>query len=169
MHTTAVRLKQLGWVRIRPLSDGDTDTVARVFERLSSRSRVRRFNAAKPCLTESELAALARVDSRSHSLVAWVDGDPEPAGLAQIVRDADKWTHGEIAFAVADAYHSRGIGSALVDRLAADARAAGITHLTAVMQASNKAAFLLVKRVAQPVDVRFEGGETAIVAALPAA
>src|SRR5262249_53373626 len=88
---------------------------------------------------------------------------------AQIVRDADEWTHGEIAFAVADAYHGRGIGSALVDRLAADARAAGITHLTATIQSSNRAALVLVRRVARPVDVRFEGGEASLVAALSAA
>jgi ribosomal protein S18 acetylase RimI-like enzyme len=137
--------------------------------RLSPESRARRFNGAKPSLSERELATLARVDAQSHSLVAWVDGDPEPAGFAQLVRDADRWTYAEVAFAVADAYHGRGIGSALVDRLAADARAAGITHLTATIQGSNTAAFLLVKRVAEPTDVRFEGAEASVVAALRAA
>jgi GNAT superfamily N-acetyltransferase len=169
MHATDVHLKKLGWVRIRPLDNGDSETVARLFDRLSSQSRVRRFNAAKPRLTEQELAALARVDARSHSLVAWVEGDPEPAGLAQLVRDADDRTHAEIAFAVADVYHGRGIGTALVDQLAADARAAGITHLTATIQSSNSGAFVLVKRVARPVDIRFEGGEASVVAALLAA
>jgi ribosomal protein S18 acetylase RimI-like enzyme len=169
MYTTAVHLEKLGWVRIRPLRNGDTQSVARLFERLSAQSRVRRFNAAKPRLTERELATLARVDARTHSLVAWVDGDPEPAGFAQLVRDADERTRAEVAFAVADVYHRRGIGSALVDQLAADARAAGITHLTAMIQSSNTAALALVQRVARPVDVRFEGGETSLVAALPAA
>jgi GNAT superfamily N-acetyltransferase len=169
MHTRAVHLGKLGWIRIRPLRNGDSETVERIFERLSPASRVRRFNAAKPRLTEHELATLARVDARSHSLVAWVDGDPEPAGFAQLVRDADEWTHAEIAFAVADAYHGRGIGSALVDELACDARAAGITHLTATIQSSNAPAFVLVKRVARPVDMRFEGGETSLLAALRAA
>jgi len=169
MHTTAVQLEKLGWVRIRPLRNGETGIVARLFGRLSSQSRLRRFNAAKPRLSERELATLARVDAQSHSLVAWVDGDPEPAGFAQLVRDADERAHAEIAFAVADVYHGRGIGSALVDQLAADARAAGITHLTAMIQSSNAAAFVLVQRVARPVDVRFEGGETSLVAALLAA
>jgi ribosomal protein S18 acetylase RimI-like enzyme len=169
MYTTAVNLKRLGWVRIRPLRNGETETVARFFQRLSAQSRIRRFNAAKPHLTERELATLARVDARRHSLVAWVDGDPEPAGFAQLVRDAEERSHAEIAFAVADAYHGRGIGSAVVDQLAADARAGGITHLTAMIQSSNTAALVLVQRVARPVDVRFEGGETSVVAALSAA
>ena len=169
MHTTTVHLSKLGWVRIRPLRNGDTETVARLFDRLSSASRVRRFNAAKPRLTDHELATLARVDARSHSLVAWVDGDPEPAGIAQLVRDEHEWTRGELAFAVADVHQGRGIGSALVDRLAADARAGGITHLSATIQTSNAAALVLVKRVARPVDIRFEGGETLLTATLLAA
>jgi GNAT superfamily N-acetyltransferase len=169
MHTSAVHLKKLGWVRIRPLHDGDTETVARILERLSSESRVRRFNASKPRFTQRELATLARVDAHSHSFVAWVDGDPEPAGFAQLVGDASERTHAEIAFAVADVYHGRGIGSALVDRLADDARAAGITHLRATIQSSNTAAFVLVKRVARPLDIRFEGGEASLVAAVSAA
>jgi GNAT superfamily N-acetyltransferase len=169
MYTTAIHLRKLGWVRIRPLGNGETEIVARFFDRLSTQSRARRFNAAKPRLTERELATLARVDGRSHSFVAWVDGDPEPAGFAQLVCDAGDRTRAEIAFAVADVYHGRGIGSALVDRLAADARAGGITHLTATIQGSNAAAFVLVRRVARPVDVRFEGGEASLVAALSAA
>jgi acetyltransferase len=151
------------------LRNGDTETVARLFGRLSSASRVRRFNGAKPRLSPHELATLARVDARSHSLVAWVDGDPEPAGCAQLVRDPSERTHAEIAFAVADEYHGRGIGSALVDQLAGDARAAGITHLTATIQSSNSAALALMKRVAQPIDIRFDGGEASVIAAVSAA
>jgi ribosomal protein S18 acetylase RimI-like enzyme len=169
MYTTALHLKKLGWVRIQPLRNGDTQTVAHLFERLSEASRLRRFNAAKPRLSKRELAMLATVDARRHALVAWVEGDSEPAGFAQLVRDNDHWTHAEIAFAVADAYHRKGIGSALVDQLAADARAAGITHFTALVQTSNTAAFALVQRVSRPLDVRVEGRETSLLAALAAA
>ena len=169
MFTRAVHLSKLGWVRIEPLRDGDTAMVARLFDRLGAESRRLRFCGPKPRLTSADLGLLATVDTRSHSLVAFVDGDLEPAGFAQLVRDRDEWTHAEIAFAVADEYHGRGIGSALVDQLAADARAGGITHLTATIVSSNSAAFVLVKRVAKPVDVRFEGGETTLVAQLSAA
>lgn len=169
MHTRALHLKKLGWVWIQPLRNGDTQTVAQLFERLSDASRVRRFNVAKPRLSKQELAMLATVDARRHALVAWVEGDPEPAGFAQLVRDIDHWTQAEIAFAVADAYHGNGIGSGLVDQLAVDARAAGITHLTALIQTSNTAALALVKRVSQPLDVQVEGHETSLLAALAAA
>ena len=168
MHTRALHLKKLGWVRIQPLRNGDTQTIAHLFERLSDASRIRRFNTAKPRLSKRELEMLATVDARCHALVAWVEGDSEPAGFAQLVRDNDHWTHAEIAFAVADDYHGKGIGSALVDQLAADARAAGITHLSALVQTSNTAALALVKWVSQPLDVRVEGPETSLLAVLTA-
>jgi RimJ/RimL family protein N-acetyltransferase len=169
MFTRAIHLRKTGLVTVEPLRDGDTDSVSRLFDRLGDESRRLRFCGPKPRLSAAELGELARVDSRRHALVAYVEGDPEPAGFAQLVRDPDEWTHAEIAFAVADDYHGKGIGSTLVDLLAADARAGGITHLTATILSSNTAAFVLVKKVAKPVDVRFEGGETTLVAALAAA
>ena len=109
------------------------------------------------------------MDSGRHALVAYVEGDPRPAGLAQLVRDADRRTHAEIAFAVADRYQGHCVGTTLVELLAADARAAGVTHLTATMQGSNTAAYSLVRKIARVVDVRYASGEAEIVAAFEAA
>jgi ribosomal protein S18 acetylase RimI-like enzyme len=74
----------------------------------------------------------------------------------------------EIAFAVADRHQGRRIGSTLVALLAADARAAGIKHLTATMQSSNSVAYALVRKVSKVVDIRQQAGEPTIVAALEA-
>ena len=74
-------------ITIRPLSNGDTATVASVFARLGGRSRERRFGGAKPRLPDTELQALARVDGAHHVLVAYVEGDDAPAGIARLVRD----------------------------------------------------------------------------------
>jgi len=169
MQSRIIRNRALGLLTVRPLRNGDTRTVAAFFDRLGDESRVRRFNGAKPRLSAGELAQLARVDVRSHALVAYVDGDPCPAGLAQLVRDADRCTHAEIAFAVADSYQGHGVGSALVELLAADARAAGITHVTATMQGSNSAAYSLVRKIARIIVVRYGSGEAEIVAAFEAA
>jgi GNAT superfamily N-acetyltransferase len=169
MQSRIIRNRALGLLTIRPLRDGDIDTVAILFDRLGDESRARRFNGAKPRLSATELAQLARVDAGSHALVAYVDGDPHPAGLAQLVRDAERWSHAEIAFAVADRYHGHGLGSALVELLAADARAAGVTHVTATMQGSNAAAYSLVRKIARIVDVSYGAGEASIVAAVEAA
>jgi ribosomal protein S18 acetylase RimI-like enzyme len=168
MHSRVIRNRKFGELTVRPLCNGDTATVAALFDRLGPESRVRRFNGAKPRLTDAELEQLAAVNTRRHSLVAYVQSDTAPAGIAQIVREADRCTHAEIAFAVADRYHGQGVGSTLVELLAADARAAGITHLTATVQSGNRAAYALVRKVAAVIDVHYEAGEASIVAAFAA-
>jgi ribosomal protein S18 acetylase RimI-like enzyme len=147
---------------IRALRDGDTETVSALFTRLGDRSRERRFCGAKPRLSDIELATLARVDRERHVLVGYVDGDPEPAGIARLVRDGDS---AEIAFAVADAHQSRGIGSVLASELAADARAAGITHLTATVCGDNPRVIALLKRLGS-LQMSWRGGERDLVVGL---
>jgi ribosomal protein S18 acetylase RimI-like enzyme len=147
---------------IRALRDGDTETVSALFARLGERSRERRFCGAKPRLSETELANLARVDRTRHVLVGYVDGDPEPAGIARLVRDGDS---AEIAFAVADAHQSRGVGSMLAAELAADARAAGITQLTATVCGDNPRIVALLKRLGS-LDMSWNGGERDFVVGL---
>src|SRR6476659_3481749 len=144
---------------IRPLRDGDTGTVAALFARLGERSRERRFCGAKPRLSEVELATLARVDADHHVLVGYVDGDPEPVGIARLVRSG---ATAEIAFAVADAYQSRGVGSVLASELAADARAAGITQLTATVCGDNPRILALLQRFGS-LHTHWRGGERELV------
>src|SRR5205085_12522383 len=83
-------------------------------------------------LLPSDLEQLARIDANHHAVVAVVDG--EPIGIARLVRDGDT---AEVAFAVADDWQGRGIGTVLVERLAADARAAGIRRLAGTVSESN--------------------------------
>jgi GNAT superfamily N-acetyltransferase len=102
--------RHIDGITIRPLRHGDTTTVATLFARLGARSREQRFCGAKPRIAAHELEALARVDGDHHVLVAFVDSDPTPAGMARLVRSGRS---AEIAFEVADAHQGRGIGSLL--------------------------------------------------------
>jgi ribosomal protein S18 acetylase RimI-like enzyme len=149
---------------IRPLRAGDTETIVALFDRLGDRSRERRFCGAKPRLSEAELAHLARVDDRHHVLVGYLDGDLEPVGIARLVRDG---ASAEIAFEVADAYQGRGLGSILASELAADARAAGITHLVATVCGDNARVIKLLKRLGS-LDVTWRGRERELVVGLEA-
>lgn len=154
--------RHVNGLTIRALRDGDTDTVAALFARLGERSRERRFCGAKPRLSELELENLARVDRDRHVLVGYVDGDTEPAGIARLVRAGDS---AEIAFAVADGYQSRGVGSVLAGELVADARAAGITHLTATVCGDNPRMIALLQRLGS-LDMSWRGGERELVVGL---
>src|SRR5579864_1512570 len=148
MHAQVFHNRRLGKdVIVRPLIDGDTATVTALFDRLSPASRERRYHAAKPRLTSRELARLAEVGPDSHVIVAHVDGDPLPAGMGRLVRDASDRTVGELAFEVADAYQGYGIGKLLAEMLFADARATGIRRVDAWVQTSNRPALTLLRRV----------------------
>ena len=164
MHTRVVEPKQGPTLLVRPLRRGDIDTVMAVFERLGDESRRRRFNGWKPRLGEKELRWLAAVDSRHHALVANVDGDPRPVAIARLVRSGSS---AEIAFEVADEYQQRGIGTALTTELLADACAAGITEITALVASDNPTAIALLRRALRAPEVRFEGRELSIRAAVP--
>ena len=165
MHTRCVKAKRGPELLVRPLRDGDTATVQAVFERLGEASRRARFNGAKPRLPEQELRTLAIVDAAHHALVAYVDGDPRPVAIARLVRSG---VSAEIAFEVADAYHGRGIGSALTQELVCDACAAGVVEVTALVRSDNRAAFAVLSRALGQLELRLEGPEMVVRAPLPA-
>ena len=149
---------------MRPLRHGDVRTVSAVFDRLSEQSRRARFNGPKPCLSDTELRQLSSVDANHHALIAYVKGDPRPVAIARLVRDGRS---AEIAFEVADEYQQRGIGSTLTTELIADARAAGITEITALVAGYNRAAIALLRATLKVLDIRFEGTELSVRAAIP--
>src|SRR3989442_1651266 len=164
MHTRVIKPRHGPTLLVRPLERGDVATVSDVFERLGADSRRARFNGPKPCLTQAELEQLASVDRSHHALVAYVEGDPRPVAIARLARD--EHNSAEVAFAVADSYQHRGIGSALAAELIADARAAGITEITALASSDNPAALALLRRTADVLDVCFEGPQLSIRAAI---
>jgi RimJ/RimL family protein N-acetyltransferase len=149
-------------ITIRSLRDGDTGTVAAVFARLGERSRERRFCGAKPRLSDVELANLARVDADHHVLVGYIDGDPEPVGIARLVRSGPS---AEIAFAVADAYQGKRVGTILAGELAADARAAGIVEFVATVCGDNPRVLALIKRLGS-MQMTWRGAEREVVVGL---
>jgi ribosomal protein S18 acetylase RimI-like enzyme len=163
MHTRVVKPKHGPEILVRPLRDGDTATVEAVFGRLGEVSRLARFNGLRRQLGEKELRWLATVGPNHHVLVAYVDGDAEPAALARLVRSGGS---AEIAFEVADAYQGRGIGSALARELVADACAVGIVELTALVRSDNPRAFAVLRRALGHLDVRLDGPETSVRATL---
>jgi N-acetylglutamate synthase-like GNAT family acetyltransferase len=129
-------------ITIRPLRRGETAAIQAVFDRLGPASRLLRFGGAKNVLLPADLELLSQVDESHHVLVAYVDG--EAVGIARLVRDGNV---AEVAFAVADDWQHRGIGTVLVERLAADARAAGIESFRADIAPGNVASLALLRRL----------------------
>ena len=165
MHTRVLKPKHGPEFVVRPLKAGDIATVQALFERLGEASRLARFNGFKPRMGEQELCWLATVGPNHHVLVVYIDGDPEPVAIARLVRSG---TSAEVAFEVADAYQGRGIGSALVQELVADACAAGVVELTALVRSDNPAALAVLQHTLGQLQIRFEGAEMLVRAPLPA-
>jgi GNAT superfamily N-acetyltransferase len=162
VHPSHMPARFVDGLTIRPLRNGDTAPVAALFARLGERSRERRFCGAKPRLSELELANLARVDPDHHVLVAYVGGDPDPVGIARLVRSGPT---AEIAFAVADAHQGKRVGTILANELAADARAAGIVELVATVCGDNPRVLALIRRLGS-VQMTWSGSERELVVGL---
>ena len=141
-HPGEMNAEVIRGIKVRPLRGGETEVVQAVFDRLGPRSRLLRFGGAKNVLLPSDLELLSRVDATHHVLVAYVDR--EPVGIARLVRDGNV---AEVAYAVVDEWQGHGVGTVLVDRLAADARAAGIERFTASIRPDNAPSLALARRL----------------------
>ena len=93
-------------------------------------------------------------------------GPTTTAADVSLARDNSDLRTAEIAFEVADCYQHAGVGSLLVNMLLEDARAAGIIHVEALVEISNRPARNLLQRLLDHATQRFEDGATCISAAL---
>jgi RimJ/RimL family protein N-acetyltransferase len=126
-------------ILIRPVRPEDREALRESFNRLSAESRYRRFLAPMAHLTESQLTYLTQVDHHDHeALVALTEEDGEGLGIARFVRLADR-DAAEVAVAVADHVHGKGLGTVLLAHLLARARQEGVERFTATVLAGNRA------------------------------
>jgi len=114
----------------RPIRPDDKDALVAFFARLSPESRRRRFLAPKPRLTARDLVLLTEVDGRAHVALVALDREGAIVGVARYAGWPDRPERADVAFAVADDWHGRGLGTVLGDRLVEHARRAGLTALT---------------------------------------
>ena len=123
---------------IRPIGPGDKAGLAAALDQSSDEAVYRRFLNPHGRLTASELRYLTEVDHRDHEALLAVDpGSGKSVGVARYVRDHERRETAEIAVAVLERWQGRGVGKALLHRLADRARDEGITQFTALMLSDN--------------------------------
>jgi GNAT superfamily N-acetyltransferase len=108
-------------VRLRPILSEDKVEVVHAFERLSLQSRYHRFFCPLRELSPSLLAYLTDIDYVDHfAYGAFAIAQPESTliGVARYIRLADEPQSAEVAIAVIDDYHRRGLGKQLLCALA---------------------------------------------------
>ncbi len=157
-------------VAIRPIRITDKKRLREGFARLSPESRTRRFLTPMPHLSPRLVRYLTEVDHHDHEALVAVGADSgEPIGAARFVRAPDEAKAAEVAVAVVDHWHGRGVATELLRRLAERAREEGITHFTATCLADNDEALELLQELG---STRLASSESGLVEArieLPAA
>ena len=128
-------------ILVRQLLPSDRDELAERYLELSPEARRMRFFNAPDHLSPRLLDYLVDVDGidRCALVARALDEDATPGvGVARYARSRDDPSCAEAAVTVLDAYQSRGIGSALMQRLAEHARRNGISTFTASVMWENR-------------------------------
>jgi RimJ/RimL family protein N-acetyltransferase len=130
---------------VRPIEPADRRLIADGFQRLSERSRYRRFFRPVDRLSERDLAYLTEIDHIDHEALAGVHPETgELIGVARYVR-LDEPGVAEVSVVVGDPWQRRGVATALLERLTERARSAGIRKFVALVMDENTEAIKLAE------------------------
>ena len=166
----AVALPDGARILIRPIEPGDAPQLGKFHDDLSEVSRYRRFLTPIGHLTKRQLDFLTHIDHETHEALIAVDATTgEGVGVGRYVRDPDDAGQAEVVVVVADPWQDRGAGTALVERLTARARAAGVDRFTARMLIGNQAGRQLLGHVADPISEREDVGTARLTSGLKTA
>jgi RimJ/RimL family protein N-acetyltransferase len=154
-----ITLRDGSTLRVRPIEPRDREALQRGVEGLSPESRYRRFLSPAPGLTASQLSYLTEVDHHDHEALVSMTEDDHPTGVARFVRLAGEPDAAEVAVAVNDDWHGRGVATGLLALLAGRAREEGIARFTATALADNHEVFALLEELG-PMHITAAGNGT---------
>ena len=131
-----VVLRDGGTAHLRPISPEDADALQAFHTAQSETSIYMRFFSFKSRLSSKELRRFTEVDHKDRvAFVITIGG--EIVGVGRYDR-LDDPTEAEVAFNISDVQQGRGIGSILLEHLAAAARENGIRRFTAEVLPENR-------------------------------
>lgn len=123
-------------VKVRTIRPADHDAVIRLHKELSPDNQYLRFFGISVNAPFDVSRRICRPpDQRHHAVGVWL-GDAL-IGVAHYERPSATSLDAEMAFVVADSMHGKGVATLLLERLASEARAAGVRQLTAEVLARN--------------------------------
>jgi acyl-CoA synthetase (NDP forming)/GNAT superfamily N-acetyltransferase len=141
--------------RLRPIRPDDADALVAFHSRLSAQTIYRRFFSPRPVLPPKDVERFTNVDYRRRlALVAVIDDE-----MAAVARyDAVNDDEAEVAFVIEDRHQGRGLGSLLLEHLAAAARERGFHHFVAETLAENRAMLGVFRDAGFEATRTFEDG-----------
>ncbi len=149
---------------LRAIEPGDGEALLALHAGLSPESRYFRYFSSRRRLPDREIRHYTEVDQRDHAGVgAWVDG--VLVGHALYDRQADP-EEAEVALEVADTWQGQGIGTAMLEALAALAQAAGVSRFVAHVLPTNRRMLQVFADLGFEERAAFEDGVVRVELAL---
>ena len=154
-----------GTVEVRPARAQDFEAVRAMHAAMSPDNIYLRFFSMSPGAAEWEARRVCREPDSEHvALLAWQDGRLAGVGAYEM---SGKPGVAEVAFAVADDMHGRGIASLLLEHLVWRARQRGLAAFTAETLAENSAMLRVFADAGLPARRRIAGGTVELTFPLP--
>ena len=151
-----VVLRDGGTAHLRPIHPADADAVQAFHGGQSQKSIYMRFFAFKSKLSAKELKRFTEVDYKDRvALVITIGGEIMGIGRYDRLNDPEE---AEVAFNIADAHQGRGIGSILLEHLAAAARENGIRKFSAEVLPENRKMLMVFSDAGYDVKRHFDDG-----------
>lgn len=151
-----VVLRDGGTAHLRPIHPSDAEAVQAFHIGQSQKSIYMRFFAFKSKLSGKELKRFTEVDYKDRvALVITIGGEIMGIGRYDRLDDPEE---AEVAFNIADAHQGRGIGSILLEHLAAAARENGIRKFSAEVLPENRKMLMVFSDAGYDVKRHFDDG-----------
>jgi GNAT superfamily N-acetyltransferase len=141
---------------VRPICPSDGAALVRFHSQLSQRAIRLRYLYPHLELRVDEVAHLTEVDGRDRvALVVELGGELIAVGRYERLNAVDL---AEVAFVVSDDFQRHGIATMLLQRLATQARNAGVSHFIAEVMVENMAMLTVFHHAGFPTESGFECG-----------
>ncbi|MBB6405013.1 bifunctional GNAT family N-acetyltransferase/acetate--CoA ligase family protein [Arthrobacter sp. AZCC_0090] len=155
-----VVLRDGGTAHLRPISPEDADALQAFHTAQSETSIYMRFFSFKSRLSSKELRRFTEVDHKDRvAFVITIGG--EIVGVGRYDR-LDDPTEAEVAFNISDVQQGRGIGSILLEHLAAAARENGIRRFTAEVLPENRKMLRVFADAGYELARKFDDGVVSV-------
>jgi len=151
-----------GVAHLRPSGPGDADAIRAMHGRLSPRTLYLRYFSTVSTVSEQRIDIFTDVDYDARvGLVAALGGELIAAGTYH--RDPDHADAAEIALLVEDSQQGRGVGSILLEHLAAAAQERGIRRFAAAVLSQNTKMLRLLVDSGYTVHREYDSGVVDLV------